>query len=126
MSAEQGMALLRAVTDSPDPAHKLVYADWLEERGEVDLAHAYRWAASRGLHPHLAAARRWARWFAPTRGKRSAPNRLPRVVYGQLKRRENRLGGFKQYKSLHAAFARLAEALACLHAAWALTPARKT
>ena len=49
MSAEQGMALLRAVTDSPDPAHKLVYADWLEERGEVDLAHAYRWAASRGL-----------------------------------------------------------------------------
>ena len=28
-----------------------VFADWLEEHGECDLAHAYRWAAGRKVWP---------------------------------------------------------------------------
>lgn len=47
-------AVYGAVIDQPlDPVHKLAYADILEEEEGADaLAHAYRWMAGRGKHPH--------------------------------------------------------------------------
>lgn len=36
----------------PDEHHlKLMYADWLDEQGEVKLAAAYRWCGKYGRHP---------------------------------------------------------------------------
>jgi len=47
--------LRRAVKDNPhDWGRMLVHADWLEEHGERDLAHCYRWMAQR--HGSLAPA----------------------------------------------------------------------
>jgi uncharacterized protein (TIGR02996 family) len=49
-----------------DATPKLVYADWLDERGRPDLAFAYRWMATRGRHPGLRqrprARKPWAWW----------------------------------------------------------------
>jgi uncharacterized protein (TIGR02996 family) len=45
-------AFLEDVLARPeDPAVQLVFADWLEEAGRPDLAHAYRRMARRGYRP---------------------------------------------------------------------------
>jgi uncharacterized protein (TIGR02996 family) len=60
-------AFLEDVLARPeDPAVKLVFADWLEENGRPDLAHAYRWMARRGFRPgqrlRPLARKVWAWW----------------------------------------------------------------
>src|SRR4051812_45143988 len=35
-------AFLRAIRDNPDDAHRLVYADWLDEQGDADRAEFIR------------------------------------------------------------------------------------
>jgi uncharacterized protein (TIGR02996 family) len=43
---------ISAIFSKPDdPLPKLVYADYLDERGEGSLAFAYRWCASKGKQP---------------------------------------------------------------------------
>jgi uncharacterized protein (TIGR02996 family) len=37
--------------DPDDGALRLVYADWLEEQGDVELAYAQRWMARHGKRP---------------------------------------------------------------------------
>ena len=45
-------AFLQEIIEHPgDPAPLLVFADWLDERGEPDLAYACRWMAARGYRP---------------------------------------------------------------------------
>jgi uncharacterized protein (TIGR02996 family) len=45
---------LREIEDRPtDNALKCLFADWLEERGEDDLAFAFRWCAFHDKHPTL-------------------------------------------------------------------------
>ena len=45
-------AFLEDVLARPeDPAVKLIFADWLDDNGRPDLAHAYRWMARRGYRP---------------------------------------------------------------------------
>jgi len=45
-------ALLQAILHAPtDRAPFGIYADWLDENGEHDLAHAYRWMMARGHRP---------------------------------------------------------------------------
>ena len=60
-------AFLEDVLARPeDPAVKLVFADWLEDNGRPDLAHAYRWMARRGYRPgqrqRPLARKPWAWW----------------------------------------------------------------
>jgi uncharacterized protein (TIGR02996 family) len=49
-----------------DRTPKLIFADWLEEHGQPDLAYAYRWMASRGYRPgqrlRRLARKPWAWW----------------------------------------------------------------
>lgn len=46
-------AFLKAIESRPDDlSGYLAYADWLDETGEPDAAHAYRWMGRRGLRPH--------------------------------------------------------------------------
>lgn len=50
-------ALIQGVIDNPtDNDRKLILADWLEEHGEGDLAHAFRWAAAKDRHPRRSPA----------------------------------------------------------------------
>jgi uncharacterized protein (TIGR02996 family) len=45
--------LLVAILGEPtDWSRYFVYADYLDEQGQGELAHAYRWMASRKLRPH--------------------------------------------------------------------------
>jgi uncharacterized protein (TIGR02996 family) len=60
-------AFLEDVLARPeDPAVKLVFADWLEDNGRPDLAHAYRRMARRGYRPgqrqRPLARKVWAWW----------------------------------------------------------------
>jgi uncharacterized protein (TIGR02996 family) len=57
--------LLETVRANPhDASAKLIYADWLGDKGEDDLAHAYRWMAQNGKWPYYRVAsmmeNRWA------------------------------------------------------------------
>lgn len=113
---DEGRRLLQAVIDDPDPAHKYVYADWLDEHGWPDLAYAYRWAASRDHHPILTEKLRLANWCRRHKGTRKHyPHHLPRQVYEAMAN-----GGFggkgpiKRYRNLEGAFQKLSEALAML------------
>jgi uncharacterized protein (TIGR02996 family) len=50
--ADTHQAFLDDIAKSPaDSTIKLIFADWLEERGESDLAFAVRWLAARGKWP---------------------------------------------------------------------------
>ena len=78
-------ALFRGVLDSPRlKLPKLVLADYLDERGEHVLAHAFRWCAAHGRHPHATANGSATGWFAGHRGWRLTPradrSRLPWAV----------------------------------------------
>jgi uncharacterized protein (TIGR02996 family) len=62
-------SFLAAIAEAPDDARRwLVFADWLEEHGDPDLAYAYRWCAHFGRRPGRRANPRarkpWA-WFRP-------------------------------------------------------------
>lgn len=47
-------AFTAVITSAPDDgALKMVYADWLDEHREPDLAYTYRWMGKNGLHPHF-------------------------------------------------------------------------
>jgi uncharacterized protein (TIGR02996 family) len=120
MSAQQGASLLQAVIDSPDPMHKLVYADWLEENDRLDEAYAFRWAAGRRLHPRLTPARRYASWQASRPGQRFRyAHDLPRIIIDAIDNRARH--GLIQYKSLCDAFRALGYALRVLRDALILT-----
>jgi uncharacterized protein (TIGR02996 family) len=45
-----------------DPAPRLAYADWLEERGEYNLAVAHRWLAEQKKFPNRET---WWSWVCP-------------------------------------------------------------
>ncbi len=76
---EDEEALVRAIRNNPDPVHKLVYADWLEEHGQDDLAYAYRWAAHRDKHP-ASSMRSWVWRDYPKHGPCCLPPSVMRAI----------------------------------------------
>lgn len=89
-----------------DPATLKVYADWLEQRGECDLAYAYRWAASRGRWPDEYAPRRW---YWDDVSVISGRSEIAPLVKAAI-----RAVGGTSYASIPHAFSTLADALAQL------------
>lgn len=41
---------------------KMVFADWLQDHKEPDLAHAYRWCGKHKKHPRITPKGRFSRW----------------------------------------------------------------
>jgi uncharacterized protein (TIGR02996 family) len=59
-------SLLRLLTDAPDDWQtRLILADWYEEHGEDDKAHAQRWMVENQKHP-AGGAKNWT-WFCEGR-----------------------------------------------------------
>ena len=77
-------ALFRTVLDSPrDPLPKLVLADYLDERGEPVLAHAFRWCAAYKRHPEYGPAALAPGWWRSSTGHDECeltPEFLPDLV----------------------------------------------
>jgi uncharacterized protein (TIGR02996 family) len=99
-----------------DPAPKLVFADWLAERGRDPLAHALRWCAARGRHPHVSPAGKSVYWQRGSRGARGTFN-LPGPVFDRL-RGKRRRPVLRVYLTARAAFEALAAALEELRRLW--------
>jgi hypothetical protein len=83
---ELGRSLLEGCVLDPTPAPKLVYADWLEEDGRPDTAHAFRWCARLMRHPKMTPAGRVAGWERLRMGvvwhpQRVKPHLLPWRVF---------------------------------------------
>lgn len=107
-------ALLDDVAHDDRPGPKMIYADWLEDHGRLPLCHAYRWAASRDLHPRVSDVRGYATWYLCGFGPRRCC--LPDVVMDLIAYGQRRV-------SCHAvagAFEALAGALAELKALYEL------
>lgn len=85
-----------------DPSTLKVFADWLEQRGECDLAYAYRWAASRGLWPCTKDGVMWA-WNPPW--ERMTRATLPEFFWHRTERVVGRVEGL--FQTLAATLARL-------------------
>lgn len=52
MQSNTATDLFKEICEHPDEHdRKLVYADWLEESGELDRAAAWRWIGERGRNP---------------------------------------------------------------------------
>jgi uncharacterized protein (TIGR02996 family) len=96
-TATTGAAFLRSIeADLDDPAPLLIYADFLEEQGQDDMAYAWRWMARRGYRPYRRPKRgrvpmMWSwwhdgfqgpRWIEDQRARTDHPaGRLPRVLF---------------------------------------------
>jgi uncharacterized protein (TIGR02996 family) len=69
-------AFLSAIVANPDdPTPRLIYADWLEERGDP-ACEAWRWAAEHGCKPRFDRNRDWVWMYSG----------LPREVFNLLVR----------------------------------------
>lgn len=74
------IALFRQVLQEPTNQEvKLVFADYLEEHGNPDLAFAYRWAAKHGKYPHIYTNGKCAGWAVE--GTTSFSHGLPKKVF---------------------------------------------
>jgi uncharacterized protein (TIGR02996 family) len=106
--------LLKAIAEAPgDPTPMLVLADWLEGKGQDGRAYAYRWAARRGVRPHVSPRLRSIFWSARPRRPPSAavsPWSLPRPLFDLLPGRR-RSSVVRTYRELSVAFDALALAL---------------
>ena len=78
---------LREIEHAPqDNDLKRLFADWLEERGEGDLAFAFRWCAHYNRHPlrdHEAPRWGWASVMNVIDWRKSSFH-LPRTVHGSM------------------------------------------
>lgn len=94
----------------------LVFADWLEEQGEPDLAFAYRWAARRQRFPEPTFARRYWQWSARLRGQHRPvyAHQLPPIIFNNMPGKfiVQTSPGYVSAKSVESAFAHLSRALA--------------
>jgi uncharacterized protein (TIGR02996 family) len=80
--SEAEWAFIDAISEERAAVHKLAYADWLEERGRADEAHAYRWAAHRDRHPKVTPAWKHCVWqMEPPGQKQKASYHLPRELF---------------------------------------------
>ena len=59
---EQMAAFEQTILEDPDPLHKLVFADWLEENGQSKLSFAYRWAGTYKKHPKVSVRKKVFTW----------------------------------------------------------------
>lgn len=112
--SDEEKAFWNAIKVNPaDHLAKLVFADWLQERGERPaLEYALRWAGVRGRHPLVTTGRGLASWATLRKGQHRPvwAHQLPRLVHDRLR------GGatfetHRRYAHVHAAFAALATAL---------------
>jgi uncharacterized protein (TIGR02996 family) len=63
MTDDHDRFLAKILENLDDDLPKLIYADWLDERGESDLAHAYRWCACYKKRPCVSSnALGWWQW----------------------------------------------------------------
>jgi uncharacterized protein (TIGR02996 family) len=74
-------AMLKSIeANLADPMPLLVFADWLEEQGADELAHAWRWMARRGYRPAKRQRRLaripWAWWNVSSHEMESHPEDL--------------------------------------------------
>lgn len=135
MSVVAEAGFLADISEHPaDPTPRLVYADWLEENGRHEMAHAMRWMARRGKRPHnrtvynsgrpIPDSFAWA-WYpfrqssTPWRGTEPRPPEsamLPPLVFYALS--DSPFTVCRFYNDLALADLALAAALAKLRGAW--------
>lgn len=121
MSLEED--LFKAVEANPsDNEAKSVYADYLEEQGNYDLAFALRWCGKRNKHPSFLYKRpRWVRATHRHKSLGKAPDQIPQMIFNVMKgpTQRGRLYRWKGFvgrlyyircKDLRDAFGRLAAA----------------
>jgi uncharacterized protein (TIGR02996 family) len=108
------LAFLAAIDSVPlDAAPKGAFADWLDEKGEPYLAHAYRWAGRRGFYPYVSPKKK-AIWWGKRRRGHEDYFHIPKSVFDALTGQgKSGRGGkpVRNYKSVLEAFADLAVAL---------------
>ena len=111
----QRTALVTAmIASNGNPDTLRVMADWLEQRGECDLAYAYRWAASRDRWPKQGGPNvgqnQWWSWsIPPTQNQSTVPVSLKnKIVYifavsveDAFQRLANALAQLKEDVSIH-------------------------
>lgn len=104
-------AFWRQIEAAARPENKLVFADWLEEAGNSDLAFAMRWAGKRDRHPARSPKGRYWAWgcSSPRANFLYDKYEIPRIVFDRL--RPARYGR-NRAASLPVIFTRLAAALA--------------
>ena len=114
---EDMAAFWRRVKDEPDNhTARLVFADYLDERFQPQLAFAMRWSGFRGRFPLVTPARRYASWATLLRGqhKPAHGHQLPRAVFEKLK--GSKVGLHIRYAGVEYAFYALSVALERLRA----------
>lgn len=119
---DQKEAFLNQICEDKSPVHKLVFADWLEERGKLDEAYAYRWSGMWDKHPRKDTTYLYTPGDPSYVWMKCKPHpaevdshRIPRLVYVALIGGRDEEGGHvKRYRSLEAAFLCLADALNAL------------
>jgi uncharacterized protein (TIGR02996 family) len=117
MNAADGEGLYQAaVASRGGRTELLIYADWLEDCGRPQEAHAHRWAAARRKWPYITAGGRDVRWMSVFGlGMRAhRPWHVPQNVYQALPPGK----GWKKYNTFDEAMRALALALSELHADW--------
>jgi uncharacterized protein (TIGR02996 family) len=103
-----------------DPAVKLIFADWLDENGRPDLAHAYRWMARRGYRPgqrqRPLARKPWAWWHPRSIDLEDPPDRpdVQRCPHAVLPMPVFRALGGQEKFGAHAWFRTYADAARAL------------
>jgi hypothetical protein len=104
--------LLQAILDAPTAWERYgVYADALAERGEDDLAFAWRWAGLRHHWPSVSPLGMVVAWSRERRGW-SGPGCLPTPVFHHLTTRPRyKWVNRAKYRNVPEAFAALAGAL---------------
>lgn len=95
--------LLQVIQNNPADA-KLIFADWLEEDGQPDLAHAFRWSASHGKHPALCSNTNYWGWSRTGYEKELRKHLIPELFH------KLPATPFEEYNILNA-FIRLSVAL---------------
>jgi uncharacterized protein (TIGR02996 family) len=84
---EEWRAFVRAIADRPgDALPRLVFADWLDERGHSREAAGQRWAARHGKYAQRLPSG-WLRWLIRSKPSASPCNLLPMFTRTALSRR---------------------------------------
>jgi uncharacterized protein (TIGR02996 family) len=78
----------KVVAELSDPAPKLVFADWLDDRGFADLAFAYRWCGRRGKYPtevvQFGTEYRWRSETKSRKAPETSPEAIPWVLFDRM------------------------------------------
>lgn len=107
MTLQDWWALL--TKDPEDWNTRLAFADWLNDRGELELEQGQRWQVKHQKHPCLCRDGEWT-WFM-TLGIRDEYDDLARPLFARLKSSRNQDPAWRDYETMAQAEQDLAQAL---------------